>query len=987
MSQYAAIPGTACATKHGYDPRREGALCDQCPLGPNGFLKGPEWAPVPAERHGSATLALARAPADQETRLGYPFAGEAGIEWTDALGSVGKKRTDVDIDMVIACQPPGDPAGAWERMDRTLKQTNDALAVAHADAGREGPPPQWVSPEVCCRPRLLHRVAQYANIIPLGGEAAQALLSTEQGIFALRGGPRELPTSTSGVLRRVLPTFNPGFTRRATKWREVLQADLGKAFRWFEGRRNWRDPITELRPSVERIREWLAVLPPYGFVTYDYETDSIEPLTATVRCLGLARLVPEYVITCEACHGRRNRERAWVPAQGWVTAPADERHLPCPHCAGVGTRSVDTEAILIPILSTDGATRFYTEGEETEIKRMLRLFFLDRRIWKVGHNIGSYDAQVSEQWLGVTPTPIVDTLFPTRMRSPDLPKNLGVVGGILTDVHNWKQDNEGKKIAYHAQSDWQLHYYCLLDASVNALIYGPLMQAAEQKGGLRPLPEALRPRSWPADRPWNLLNVDHVTQQMCVSFHKMGMLVDQGRRQYWEDKLDAEAAEWKAKAVAYATAIGVHGPVKSKRRGPEPFNPGSRDQLATVLFEKWGIVPESFTETGAPSVDDEVLRGIITGPDLPEERKEFLDAVRRYNRTVKAKSTFVVPTRFAHVDPEHGLAWRDGRVRASWNAHTTSVGRLSCSNNNQQNVPTRFRDLYVPAPGHVFIGGDVDQFHLRIIAQRWRIARLLEAFHGGLDPHCALAFDFFPKEFREAKGWGPEGFSLLTKYKPKKESDADRMRQVSKVIRYRGAYWDSPEGIRQSVIKTEDNDGNLIFAHYTDLQVRKLYDIWMRAEPEWEAAWQAVMERYHANGGWLESALLGRRSGSLEDGKKEAVVNFDILPVEADIMRLIEADVMAAFPFDYERGTGLVNQVHDSLEVETEGYQWVEAAGRTHQGPDVYWRPCGKNEILCWTREVEMKRGLLEECMTRRLPGWDVVITAEAKVGRNWKEA
>jgi hypothetical protein len=96
---------------------------------------------------------------------------------------------------------------------------------------------------------------------------------------------------------------------------------------------------------------------------------------------------------------------------------------------------------------------------------------------------------------------------------------------------------------------------------------------------------------------------------------------------------------------------------------------------------------------------------------------------------------------------------------------------------------------------------------------------------------------------------------------------------------------------------------------------------------------------------------------------------------------------MAAFPFDYERGTGLVNQVHDSLEVETEGHQWVEAAGRTHQGPDVYWRPCGKNEILCWTREVEMKRGLLEECMTRRLPGWDVVITSEAKVGRNWKEA
>lgn len=915
---------------------------------------------------------------------------------------VEETHSFVTSDAVVHnCMPPGEASGGYSRMERSIKKENDRLAA-------EGSAHHWPHPATCCAPRLQATVAQYRNVIALGGTAAKALLSTSQGIHELRGGPVEVPTADPSYPRRVLPTLHPAYLLRATQWREIFQCDLAKAFRWFEGKRNWTEPYYEWMPTPQRLREWLRQ--PARFTVHDYETSSKDPLTAIVDCIGFARLVePAAVWPCEKCSGTGKRIMVFSSTEGWIYAPAETMYQgPCACCNGAGKRLIEVHSVLVPVVSRQDRSRhFYPAGEEEEIKDVIREHMVDASSWKVGHNLLGYDIPVTQQWLGVTPWPVIDTLPMARARAPDLPKGLGIIGSIYSDVHAWKLDHDGKKIAYGAVSDRQLHYYCGPgDCAVNAKIYDPLVEIATKQGYFRPLREEIKPKGWPSHVPWTLQGVDQHRMSMCRHMHRAGLYVDQAKRFEHSTKLAADATKYFAEARAYAASIGLQGPVKTKARGPEPFNPGSDKQLAHLLYEVWGLLPTKFSDlTGAPSVDDEVIREIITSENLPKDRFTFLDAIRRGKRAKKAKATFVDPLEcVSQWQPVHSprgkllnrepLCGSDGRIHPFVSAIITSVARLNSSAINEHNMPVKYRDQIAAQPiygldhpkypGRVLIGGDVDQFHLRIIANRWRIGRLLEAFHNGIDPHSSLALDFFGAKFRHADGWGPDGMSL--KRKPKKNTAADKMRNMAKILRYRGAYADTEEGLLQSVKKVEDpNTGDLPFSHMSLREVKKLYRIWMAAEPEWQAAWQWVLDQYQVNGGWLEECIMGRRSGGLENGKKQAVVNYDILGAEPPIMALIETDVRVAFPDNFEgAGTGLIVQVHDSLTCEMEGFAWTEM----HDG---------KKVVVCDER-TEKRRKILQECMNRTLPGWEIPITAEATVGpvrdvngqvmlSNWQDA
>jgi uracil-DNA glycosylase len=1037
-----------------YLPQAYGADCANCPIGPNGPLRDPSkpWIPVgPEWHHDASVIAVAENPADDEVREGRPLVGRSGTqEWNPALASIGRKRTDVTLTNTISCQPPGEASGAYKRMERALKTENDRLREEAVLTGAG--PHQWPSPASCCAPRLRWELGHYRNVIALGGTAAKAILHTTQGIHAIAGGPVELPSG-----HKVLPTFHPAYILRAPQDREMWHADLAKAFRFFEGKRNWVEPYYVWKPSVAELEAWLAE--PARFWAYDYETDHKDPMRAKVDCVGFGTVVDDpREVVCEKCLGSGRRRTMFDPGDGWVAAPADQRHLACPCCEGVGRRRVTTRMCVVPIRSVENERRpFYSPPEEAAIKDVLRRFFTDPTKWKIAHNGYAYDEFVTHHWLGVSTWPRRDTLPIARAVAPNRKKSLGIVGRIYCDVQSWKADSEGKKIANNAKRDGQLGYYNGTDAVVTAVIHDPLVKGAETRGYFRPLAESLRPRHWPARLPWTLEGVDTARSEMCQEMRYAGMWVDQEARARHIRQLDTDIERYRALAVAYAEGLGITGPVIGKgnprvtcancarncsrrpngrpwfhRRtdgtpcpgctvagtpasGHEPFNPASDRQLGQVFFGAWGIVPTKFSEeTSQPSCDDEVMRDILCSPDLLVDRETFVDAVRRFKRAQKAKSTFLKP-----LAPRAGwvprykigkdgkvsgkplndepLVAEDGRVRPFITAIITSVARLNSSAINSQNYPGKYRNVIAAQPvyprddprwpGRVLMSGDVDQFHLRIIANRWGISRLLQGFHDGLDPHCMLAYDFFGAKFRHASGWGPSGFSLKQSDKPKKDSDASKMREISKVIRYQGAYADVPEGIFVSVRKTENKEtGDMPFKDFTLREVRRLYRVWMRAEPEWETAWERVMAQYRRNGGWIEEAVLGRRSGGLEDGKKQAVVNYDILVCEPAIMALIETEIRAAFPCGHDGpGTGLIAQVHDSITIETEGFAWVEDRD-------------GKKFVVC-DEATERKRLRMHECMNGvRIPGWVVPITAEIGVGpvrdaqgkpqlSNWKAA
>jgi len=246
---------------------------------------------------------------------------------------------------------------------------------------------------------------------------------------------------------------------------------------------------------------------------------------------------------------------------------------------------------------------------------------------------------------------------------------------------------------------------------------------------------------------------------------------------------------------------------------------------------------------------------------------------------------------------------------------------------------------------------DLDQAHMRIMANHWRIARLQECFTEGLDPYGVLALTFFGDEFRNADGWGPAGFDLKKK-PPIDGSPALAMRETAKVARLALAYRVEVPTATATIMATEfeerDKQGrptggtrlpflNLQFGDLTGQDVVAHWrDLLFKDEPDWERAWAEGDKRYVDNGGYLEDPILRRRSGGLSDGKPTEVANNEILTAEASLMALIEREVERVFTEDV----------------------------------------CASGEYT-----VQELCGMLTECASVSVPSWDIGFTGTATWG------
>ena len=921
-----------------YNPRDCGALCDECPLGPEGEMRGDtRWRPVGPELHDGATIiAVAESPGPDEVEIGRPLVGRSGSEWNEGLSAIGRTRPQVDLTNVICCKPPGPASGAWLQMTRKLDRLNKPRS-------RDGLEP-LPHPATCCRPRLLQEVAEYPNIISLGKTATQALTGLASSILATRGGPLRITDewavtqAPDETAYRLLPTVHPAFVLRAPSWRQAFHADLGKAFRWFADELRWTKPETLWRPDAATLQQWLmkqkANIPSAPFYVYDVETDGIEPMTAKLRCLAIT--VPD------------------LRLDGKPARPDDRI-------------TQVARAVAVSLLSTDGSTRFYEREEEAAVRKVLCDFFTNPDLIKVGHNAGSYDRMVVEAQLGVTPYPLVDTLFSARFRAPDLPKGLKTIGSIITDVERWETTEKGHKISTGSQDDDELLRYNIVDTLVNARITAPLIDAAAAQGAFRALPDWARPANWRPKRPFDLHEVDHATQDMCVGLHKNGIWIDQARRIELEVHFTASVKRREKRIKELASEEGVNLTDSAGFDEDQSINPGSYDQVRYLLYSRWALsIPphmearDFYTMSGLPGSNDAVLRAHLASGNLNPLQDEFIRELRLYRREKnKILGTVLHRLRFRSQDRKvKGDVWPDGRLRPNWNAHVTSVGRLSCSNPNVQNIGNRkgqgpLKTVFSAPPGRLLIGADLDQAHLRIIANYWKIPLLVEAFDEGVDPHNTLAYATFGKAFSGADGWGPEGFDL--KRKPPK-GKAKSMRDIAKTLRYASIYGANPTTVWQVITSTETDDAELPYLGMTVREVRLMHSAWLKSEPEWEQAWKAMQARYDRQG-FMEEPLFRRRSGPLSDGKMQEVVNFPILACESSLMRIAEQQVLQAFPFGFAGpGTGMIQQVHDSIVVEV---------------------PAGQAEQAAQT---------LAEAMTLHIPGWSIPVTAESAYGRTLKE-
>ncbi len=172
------------------------------------------------------------------------------------------------------------------------------------------------------------------------------------------------------------------------------------------------------------------------------------------------------------------------------------------------------------------------------------------------------------------------------------------------------------------------------------------------------------------------------------------------------------------------------------RHAGEEFNLNSPPQLRTILYEKLRLSPGKKTPKGQLSTDASVLEKI-------RDRHPIIEALLFWRELDKLNSTYLEA-----LPREVDLA--DGRVHTTFNQTGAATGRLSSSNPNLQNIPTRtelgrqIRRAFVPGgKEQMLLCADYSQIELRILAHLSGDAGLVAAFASGADIHTATAARVF----------------------------------------------------------------------------------------------------------------------------------------------------------------------------------------------------------------------------------------------------
>ena len=350
----------------------------------------------------------------------------------------------------------------------------------------------------------------------------------------------------------------------------------------------------------------------------------------------------------------------------------------------------------------------------------------------------------------------------------------------------------------------------------------------------------------------------------------------------------------------------------------ETFNINSPKQLGEILFGKLGLPHGKKTKTGWSTNADVLEKLRYEAP--------IVSAVLEYRQYAKLKSTY--------ADGLLKTIDADGRIRTSFQMTVTATGRLSSTEPNLQNIPTRtdlgseIRRMFVPEEGCVLVDADYSQIELRLLAHISGDENMKNAFLSGGDIHTATAAQVFhvapedvtPDMRRSAKAvnfgivYGISAFSL----------SQDIGVSVAEAKAYMAAYFATFPGVRtymDAVVETAKETG------YVETILHRRRNL-----PE-----------------------LTSSNHNLRAFGERVALNMPIQGTAADVMKLAMVAVWKRLRSEGLQAR-LVLQVHDELIVE------------------------------CPESEAETVSRLLAEEM-ERVAELSVPLTAEAHWGRNWLEA
>ncbi|QNL43449.1 DNA polymerase I [Oscillibacter hominis] len=348
------------------------------------------------------------------------------------------------------------------------------------------------------------------------------------------------------------------------------------------------------------------------------------------------------------------------------------------------------------------------------------------------------------------------------------------------------------------------------------------------------------------------------------------------------------------------------------------FNINSPKQLGEVLFERLGLPPAKKTKTG-----------YSTNADVLEKLRfhhPIVEAVLDYRQYAKLKSTY--------ADGLLKVIGPDGRIHTNFQMTVTATGRLSSTEPNLQNIPTRtdlgseIRRMFIPDEGNVLVDADYSQIELRLLAHIAGDKAMQNAFLHHADIHTATASQVF--------GVAPEEVS-------------HEMRRRAKAVNFGIVYGISPFSLAQDIGVAQWEAKEYMeqyFATYSGVK-RYMEEIVERAREK-----GVVETLYHRRRALPE---LKSSNYNMRSFGERVALNMPIQGTAADIMKLAMVAVWRRLKREKLRSR-LVLQVHDELIVE------------------------------CPAQESETVERLVKEEM-EAVAHLAVPLTAEAHTGKNWLDA
>lgn len=392
-----------------------------------------------------------------------------------------------------------------------------------------------------------------------------------------------------------------------------------------------------------------------------------------------------------------------------------------------------------------------------------------------------------------------------------------------------------------------------------------------------------------------------------AKMERAGMLVDPDRLHSLSEGLATQIAEVERSIRDLA--------------GDETFNIGSPMQLSHVLFDVMGLPTKGLKKTkrGYYSTNAKVLS------DLARDH-EIVRLILDWREKSKIKSTY--------LDTLGPLRRGDGRVHTTYNQTITATGRLSSSDPNLQNIPTRselgrtVKTAFSAGEGSVFLAVDYSQIELRLLAHLSGDEHLVRAFNEGEDFHAETA----------ARVFGV----------PVSEVTPD-LRSRAKAVNFGIVYGQQAYGLSQSL-------------HISMAEARDMIDRYYEAYPGVRTFLDNVVARAKQTG--YAETIYGRRrhipelkakNPQLRGFGERTAMNHPMQGTAADIIKIAMARVSRRLE---EEGFAahMILQVHDELDFE-----------------------CPVNEV---ERLTTMVRDVMEHVVDLRVP-----LIAEASTGITWADA